>query len=578
VHALTLVAALAVLIAANRHQWFAGDEWDFLARRGLHGAAAGLFTPHNEHWSTAPILVYRLLYSLFGLRSYLPYVVVLLAMHLALAHVLWRLMLRAGTDPFVATALGAVFAVLGAGTENLVWAFQIGFVGSVLLGMVAILLLDHDGPLDALDAAAGAVLVVSLTFSGLSLTMVAVAGLAVLLRRGPTKAALTVAAPAAVYLLWLALAGRHSLATANTGLTTLLGFTGFVWAGLTNAFERSVGLAGAGPVVVLALAVWLLRRSGRASTEATPAYACAMGAVLLFTLIAIGRSSLGADQPAAPRYVYACMALALPAVGLALSDLALTAGAATDGAVTDGAPGDGAPSDGAPGRRARMIAVLAFLALVLLNNLALLREDARRDADLEIVLRRRVLAAAEVVGSSGATDVALRQFTSLPDLTVGALRRMVGESKLPAPTGVTAEDRLAAETFLQVDVGPGTPGSPPPVTSGLAAVGNAGVEPGPESCVKITPQAGERAEVLLTPLGVGSEGPVSVSVASADGGELELFLRTTGAEPVTGPPRTVAVVAGQAVRLDDRVPGTSLVLHTPPTGVTELCGVAPGTA
>ncbi|HVF13751.1 MAG TPA: hypothetical protein VM942_04080, partial [Acidimicrobiales bacterium] len=221
-HALSLVAGLVVLLVVNRNQWFAGDEWDFLARRGLHGAEAGLFEPHNEHWSTGPILVYRALYSLVGLRSYLPYIAVLVLVHLALAHLLWRIMRRVGVDPWVSTALAAVFAVLGAGTENLVWAFQIGFVGSVLLGMVVILLVDHDGPFDRRDHVAWLVSVVALTFSGISVTMVVIAGLTVLLRRGWAQAAKTVVVPAAVYLLWLMVAGRDSLGAQSNDLAGLL--------------------------------------------------------------------------------------------------------------------------------------------------------------------------------------------------------------------------------------------------------------------------------------------------------------------------------------------------------------------
>ena len=41
---------------------------------------------------------------------------------------LWRLLLHIGVRPAIATALATVFVLLGAGYENLMWAFQIGFV------------------------------------------------------------------------------------------------------------------------------------------------------------------------------------------------------------------------------------------------------------------------------------------------------------------------------------------------------------------------------------------------------------------------------------------------------------------
>src|SRR5690349_10903543 len=81
-HPATLLIAAAVLLFENRGQWFYGDDFEFIFNRGLGHSVYGLFTPHNEHWSTVPILVYRALFNIFGLRSYTPYVVVLVALHI----------------------------------------------------------------------------------------------------------------------------------------------------------------------------------------------------------------------------------------------------------------------------------------------------------------------------------------------------------------------------------------------------------------------------------------------------------------------------------------------------------------
>ncbi len=151
VHGLSLVGGAVVLLVANRNQWFFGDEWNFIVNRGPRGASIGVLEPHNEHWTTVPVLVFRGLLAIVGLRSYLPYVAVLLALHLGLAHLLWRVSLRVGATPAIATALAAVFIVLGAGSENLLWAFQIAFVGVVAFGWAAVLLHDHDGPFGRRD-------------------------------------------------------------------------------------------------------------------------------------------------------------------------------------------------------------------------------------------------------------------------------------------------------------------------------------------------------------------------------------------------------------------------------------------
>ena len=136
-HAATLVAAFVMWAYLDRNLWFFGDEWDFLTRRGLHGAYFSIWAPHNEHWSVLPILLWRAIYSLEHLSSYWPYLVPLLLAHVVVVHLVWRRCLREGADPWVATALGLLFGFLGAGAENLAWAFQIGFVSSLLFGLLA---------------------------------------------------------------------------------------------------------------------------------------------------------------------------------------------------------------------------------------------------------------------------------------------------------------------------------------------------------------------------------------------------------------------------------------------------------
>ena len=141
-HALTLVAAVAVWAYLDRNLWFFGDEWDFLTRRGLHGAYFSVWAPHNEHWSVLPILLWRAIYSVEHLSTYWPYLVPVLVAHAVVVHLLWRRCLYEGADVWLATALALLFALLGTGAENLTWAFQIGFVSSLLFGLLALEVAD----------------------------------------------------------------------------------------------------------------------------------------------------------------------------------------------------------------------------------------------------------------------------------------------------------------------------------------------------------------------------------------------------------------------------------------------------
>src|SRR5690606_32760272 len=90
-----LVVALPVLLVATPDRWFLADEWDYLADRSATDLG-DLFRPHNQHWSTLPILVYRGLFSVFGIRTYVPYQLVVVVLHLVACGLLWLVMRRAG--------------------------------------------------------------------------------------------------------------------------------------------------------------------------------------------------------------------------------------------------------------------------------------------------------------------------------------------------------------------------------------------------------------------------------------------------------------------------------------------------
>jgi hypothetical protein len=117
-------AAFPLILVLGHYLWFHEDEWDFLGRTA--GDLGDLLRPHNEHWSTLPILVYRLLWWLVGLRSYVPYQAVLVLLHLTAAVLLRTVMRRAGVGPWISTAAASLFVLFGAGRDDIIWPFQIG--------------------------------------------------------------------------------------------------------------------------------------------------------------------------------------------------------------------------------------------------------------------------------------------------------------------------------------------------------------------------------------------------------------------------------------------------------------------
>ena len=415
VHLATLTAALGLLLYLGRDLWFYYDEWDVV---GNHGDS--LMAPHNEHWSLLPKVAYAGLYAMFGLRSYLPYLAVVLLLHIGVAHLLWRLLRGEGVEPWLATAAVAVLLVIGAGAENLVWAWQMGFVGSVFFGLLALVLVNRPAPRAARWITAGACLLASLTCSGIGVTMVAVAGLAVLLRHGPRKAISLAMGPALVFLAWYQAFARNAATGQQYVRPDPAVIARFVGQGLTGAVEQGTGLKYLGGVLLLLAVGYLVATRGWRRFPV--AVAAGAGAVLLMTVIALGRAQYGISTATSGRYVYIAFALLLPLLAVLLAAIA---------------------------RRATVLLVIAFLVTgwgVVHGGRILVASEARQ-TELTQREQRQVLAAAS-----------LRQLPSFisghpepiaaPDLGIAGLGQYVAEGALPGGSPPTSDELYRAMVAL----------------------------------------------------------------------------------------------------------------------------------
>ena len=96
-----------------------------------------------------------------------------------------------------------MFALFGAGLENLLWAFQIGFVGSLAFGWAAALVVDRSDRLCRRDAWAVGSLIAGLMCSGIGVPTVADRHLLALARsRGLLRPLIVGGVPTAVFLIW----------------------------------------------------------------------------------------------------------------------------------------------------------------------------------------------------------------------------------------------------------------------------------------------------------------------------------------------------------------------------------------
>jgi len=545
-HCCTLAVGFVFLLWVNRHQWFNTDEWVFVVGRGVFGSArSGLLEPHNEHWSTLPIVAWRSLFSVFGVRTYLPYLLVLIGMHLLAAHLLWRVTLRVGIEPLLATLAVTPFVVLGAGWENLTAAFQFSLIGSLVAGLAALLVVPTSGRFGKTDAGGWALNIVGLMFSGVGVTMVVIAGLFALFRRGVRVALLTVSVPGAVYLLWYAAYGRHAGATAGTEpLTTALRhLPAYVWHGLTGTINDVTGLSGTGPVVLLLFVAFVGLRVRSLNAGWALAIAMAVGAAVFLAGAGIRRSGFGPETAASPRYVYVVAALLLPLAAMVVERMVARV----------------------PLRLAVVLAITIVLVVVQVSKLDAEAGDA---ADIEQESKHRIMATARLLRKRVPllTQVPVPIFA--PDLTAPDIARLDGEGRLPGNVHVTGADLLTARAYLGIvlDDEPAAEASGP--LPRLSSVQEATVVPGAGSDCVVTTARSARAKLVLDFPGRTSH----VLLQRPTNSHFDIIVRSKEAQ---SRPRDLGLVAGVVGVLTVRLQDLALEMPLPPRGSTTVCGLDP---
>ena len=170
----TLVVLVLLLLQGAFLAWLAddlwfvwGDDYDFLLMRGtVPGVDRSWLEPHDDHWMTSVIAIYRSIFSVVGIRSYLPYAMVPIVFHLLLALVMYVVVRRLGGGAWVAAAGAGFVAFLGAGGQAVLWTTAMGLTGSALLAYVAIYAGLSGGFAPGRTLRVWAPLVLGLTFSG----------------------------------------------------------------------------------------------------------------------------------------------------------------------------------------------------------------------------------------------------------------------------------------------------------------------------------------------------------------------------------------------------------------------------
>lgn len=432
-----------ILFGLGRYWWFFRDDWYFVAERDI--SVDGLMQDHNGHWSTVPVAAFRLAYVVFGIRSYMPYQAMVVVAHLAVAVCIRMIMRRYDVNPWLATVAAGALVLFGSGREDIIWAFQIGFTGSLAFTLAQWVIADRPGPVRRSDYLAPVLGTLGLASSSPALMVMAGLSVTLLVRRGWKPMVINVGPPALAYLVWSALIhpdrsspwGRPGLGEYQDWVTTgvrgvFVELTGFWWAGAILGLAVAVGIA----MAVLrpgtdstsssdrgdeihGSSSRVVRTVASARLRLTPIIGplALFGSTILFILVAAQRAWLfGPGAAVASRYLYAYVALSLPLIAASIQSISRW-------------------------WRPAAVAIPALLILGVPHNIAQF-EDTVFSPDHHDHQGRLILNVLRHPAAANAPD----RLRPDPDvfnsqsLTVGFLRRAATEGKLPEVSGPIPAD------------------------------------------------------------------------------------------------------------------------------------------
>jgi hypothetical protein len=300
-----MVVAAALLLHETRGTTFWFDEWEWaLGRRG--NSLSTFLDPHNGHLSLVPILLYRLLFATAGLRTYVPYRLVVTAGHLVCVGLVF-IYCRRRTGDLLALLGATLILFLGPAWEDILWPFQIAWLASIGCGVGALLMLDRRDRTG--DIAACVLLTISVCCSSVGVAVLVGAIVEVLWQRRRFQDTWIVGVPFVLYLLW-------SIGYQNTSIeaSNVFAVPGFAAQAAAGVLAALVGLGGntfapdggtlltfGVPLLVAGVVIlcWRVIALGRIPVRVVTLLAMVLA---FWALVALGRAQLEVGYDS--RYLY----------------------------------------------------------------------------------------------------------------------------------------------------------------------------------------------------------------------------------------------------------------------------------
>ena len=332
----TLVLLLVLVASGGLAAWFASAGWFggdivhyFAERGGVPGSSEGLNDAMSGHWQPVLISVYRVMFEFIGLRYYLPYALLTIAVHLALCGVMFALLRRLAVSPWVAVGCVALLAFYGRGSEAFLVEAPVALTSAVLCGLVAMLVLERGGYRRRSVLWAVGLLLVGVMTSVVGV-VAAVLVLTFAVPRAGWKVACAATVPAVVaFGVWFLVVGREAgrVALSFADLGKVPSHAGTL---LVAPFEDLSVVPGVGSAVLVACVVASVLARRVSDGLRHLAWAGLLAAVLQALLSTLANFDFGIDAVTTSRYRYVVLVLLLPALALAVQEVLALARTLTD--------------------------------------------------------------------------------------------------------------------------------------------------------------------------------------------------------------------------------------------------------